>query len=302
MEFGKLPSVDHINWTLPPDHESSIRYLKSLPQKAHKEFYIGAPSWANKEWIEKIYPPKTKAVDYLKYYAENFNSIELNTSHYRIPSEDKVKKWLQQIPKKFLFCPKVFQGISHHTGGLQDKALLKEWFSFLENLGAHCGPSFIQFPPHFDYSRKASLFHFLKDWPSEFELALEFRHPTWFQDHQILPALTEFLQTKKMGLVITDVAGRRDVLHTSISAPFVMLRFIGNDLHPSDFPRVHDWALRFQKWTELGLSRVFFFAHEYEDINNPELADVIVKELNQHCGAKLETLKWFSEAEQVALL
>lgn len=113
---------------------------------------------------------------------------------------------------------------------------------------------FIQLPPYFDYSKKATLFHFLEQWPSEFELAIEFRHSTWFEDARILPALEKYLRHKKISVVITDVAGRRDLLHTSLTANFVMLRFIGNNLHPTDFSRALAWSEKFSAATVADLS------------------------------------------------
>lgn len=293
MEFGKLPSVDHVNWTLPAQDSLSLEFIDSLkPSSTQAKFYIGTPAWNHKEWIGKIYPKATKPADFLTYYAQNFNTIELNTTHYRIPDSETVLKWQSQVDSDFLFCPKVFQGISHSEPGMLDKKLLQEWFTFLDRLKNNRGPCFVQLPPHFDYSRRALLHNFLKEWPADFELTLELRHPSWFEQGKILPGLTKFLQTKKIGLVITDVAGRRDVLHSSLSADFTMLRFIGNNLHPSDHTRVHDWALRLNGWQERGLKRVFFFAHEPDDINSPELADIVIDELNVNCGAKLRAMNW----------
>ncbi|MFS4459286.1 DUF72 domain-containing protein [Bdellovibrio sp. HCB2-146] len=292
MEFGKLPSVDKVDWTLPPEDSQSLSYLQSLPKMERAQFYIGTPAWGHKEWVGKIYPPKTKAADYLAYYSQNFNTIELNTSHYRIPTSEQAEKWTSQVTDEFLFCPKLFQGISHSETGMLDKSLLKEWFRFLESLKDHRGPCFMQFPPHFDYSRKAVLFNFLQEWPAEFELSLEFRHPTWFQDRQILPALANYLRGKKIGSVILDVAGRRDLLHTSLTAPFTVLRFIGNDLHPSDEPRAENWSQRLSQWQEAGIKKVFFFAHEPDDIKAPELAEIVIKHLNKNCDAKMSPMKW----------
>lgn len=298
MEFGKLTNLENVKWDLPTDVQSSLDFLRELKSKtstaASAQFFVGTPAWGHKEWIGKIYPPKTKASDFLQHYAQNFNTIELNTSHYRIPSSEQVLKWQEQVQSAFLFCPKVFQGISHAPGGLLDKSLLKEWFRFLQDLGKHRGPCFIQFPPHFDYGRKAELFHFLQQWPQEFELALEFRHPSWFSEGRILPALEKYLQSQRIGLVITDVAGRRDVLHTSISSDFVMLRFIGNNLHPTDYTRAQTWAERLNSWSLLGLQRVFYFVHEPEDEKSPEMAQAVIRGLNEEAGADLEPLRWMT--------
>ncbi|WP_413288739.1 DUF72 domain-containing protein [Bdellovibrio sp. HCB337] len=293
MEFGKITDIENVDWNLPPDDPASLLFLRNLAKtQIPTEFFIGTPAWGHKEWVGKIYPPKTKPAEFLHHYSRNFNTIELNTTHYRIPTEEQAQKWLEQVPEVFLFCPKLFQSISHSDEGLIDRQLHKEWFRFLENLKANRGPCFAQFPPHFDYNHKNVLFHFLQQWPSEFELALEFRHPSWFQDGQILPALTKYLQGRNIGLVITDVAGRRDVLHTSLSADFTMLRFIGNDLHPSDAVRAKKWAERLAQWSQQGLRKVFYFVHEPDDVKAPEMANTVIYDLNEECGAGLAPMNW----------
>jgi uncharacterized protein YecE (DUF72 family) len=275
MEFGKVHDVSHldlINWHLPKEDMLVPPYLQGLGSTATRLF-VGAPAWSHKEWVGKIYPAKTKAADYLYHYSRYFNTIELNTTHYGIPTPEKTQKWLEKVPENFVFCPKVYQGISHEYSGLTDSELLHNWFEFLQDLGSHCGPSFIQFPPHFDYNQKALLFKFLQLWPEKYKLALEFRHPSWFQGGVILPALTQYLQSRGIGLVITDVAGRRDVLHSSVSAPFVMVRFIGNELHASDYIRAEYWNERLTHWSKQGLKEVYFFIHEPDDVSIPEMME-----------------------------
>ena len=271
MEFGKLANVDNVNWKIPPPDPLAVNFLRTLDPDHGFKIYYGAPAWAHKEWVGKIYPEKTKAADYLFHYARKFDTIELNTTHYRIPTQEQTHKWTEQTPPGFLFCPKVFQGISHDPKGLTDPALLKTWFDFLHDLEDRRGPSFLQLPPSFGYGAKALLFKFLQQWPHELELAIELRHPSWFREGRILPPLTEYLQSRGIGLVITDVGGRRDVVHTSISADFVLLRFIGNDLHPSDYRRSLHWSERFKSWRDEGLKRLFLFIHEPNDVAVPEM-------------------------------
>lgn len=279
MEFGKLHDVsllDGINWELPKEDNLVKPFLNQNLNKVDYKptrIWIGAPAWSHKEWVGKIYPAKTKAGDYLYHYSRVFNTIELNTTHYRIPTPEQTSKWVDKVPENFLFCPKIYQGISHEYSGLKDLGLHKEWFDFLKNLGENRGPSFLQLPPYFDYENKAKLFNFLKIWPDEFELAIEFRHPSWFHDGVALPALTQYLQSRNIGLVTTDVAGRRDVLHSTVSASFSLVRFIGNELHPTDYIRANYWNKRFQSWMAQGLSDLFLFVHEPDDINVPEMAD-----------------------------
>ncbi len=193
-----------------------------------------------------------------------------------------------------MFCPKIYKGISHSKMGLTDKALLREWLLFLNNLSDKAGPSFLQLPPYFDYSMKGILFRFLQNWSDEFPLSLEFRHPSWFASGHILPALVEYLQSRGIGLVITDVAGRRDVLHSSISSKFVLIRFIGNELHPTDSLRIQNWSQKLETWKEMGLEKIFFFIHQPDDILLPEAAKFIKsQDFFSNNGAHLKNLKLF---------
>lgn len=292
LEFGKVKDqqiLEKIPWQAPPKDSLTLKHLErpaSSPLLASTKLYIGAPAWNHKEWVGKIYPDKTKPTDYLKHYAGYFNTIELNTTHYRIPSKDQAQKWRELVEQsaspsssnsfsatQFLFCPKVFKGISHERSGLTDKELLKGWFQGLEGFRPNLGPCFLQLPPTFDYSAKTLLFKLLQQWPKEYRLTLELRHPSWFQEGAVLPALSEYLHSRGIGLVILDVAGRRDLYHGSLSAGFAMIRFIGNSLHPSDYKRAQIWNEQLLHWEEQGLKEVFFFVHEPEDILIPEMTE-----------------------------
>lgn len=301
MEFGKLDNVDHVNWTLPPDDKKSLSFLQKLKQ--HKRhYYLGTPTWGSRTWLGKIYPSDAKTNEFLYYYSRAFNTIELNTTHYRLPTTELVNSWRKQVPKEFHFCPKFPQTISHERNGILDQTLLTEWQRALGDFGENLGVSFLQLPPYFSYEDRAILHRFIETWPSELPLAVEFRHSSWFTNNTILPALVDYLQKKCVGLVITDVAGRRDVLHTAISAPFVLLRFIGNEMHPSDMTRVDEWCKRLKQWFELGLNQVYFFAHEPDDIMCPELTSYIVEKYNRELGTKWVNPLWQARDKQTSLL
>lgn len=263
MEFGKLDDISEVNWSLSIDDPGNQSRLGG--EKKHTLFF-GSPAWAVKHWSGKIYPKTCESSEYLYFYSRNFNSIELNTTHYRIPTLENTIEWKSVVPKNFRFCPKLHKDISHDRVGLLDKKLLSYWTSFLENMSSHLGPCFIQFHENFSYDDKVLLFRFLENWPSEFRLSIELRHKSWYQNGIVLPALSEYLHRKNIGLVITDVAGRRDILHSSVSAPWTMIRLIGNDLDPSDRLRLHSWSERIWEWTKLGLEETYLFLHQPDDL------------------------------------
>lgn len=292
MEFGKIRNLENVDWSIPGEGELTKEFLARRKEICSEglRIFFGAPAWGHPSWVGKIYPLGSKRIEYLYHYSRYFNCIELNTSHYRIPSREQIRSWLSQVSEDFLFCPKIYQGISHARHGLLDRRLLQEWFASIREMGHHLGPCFLQLPPYFDYSMRTELHGFLRDWPDEFALAIELRHPSWFADAEILPSLTRYLQSRGIGLVITDVAGRRDVLHASISADFSLVRFIGNELHPTDFERACAWSERFVRWGQYGLKRLFLFVHEPDDISVPEMTSFFLHQLSQRGGWKFPAL------------
>jgi uncharacterized protein YecE (DUF72 family) len=97
---------------------------------------------------------------------------------------------------------------------------------------------------------------------------------------------------------MTDVAGRRDVLHLRLTTPILMLRFVGNDLHPTDYQRVKAWVQRIAEWRDLGLQTVYFFAHEPDNNSAPDLARFFMEEMNRVCDLGLPTPHSYKVAEQ----
>ena len=271
MEFGKLSDLSSVHWDLPPDDPSNERWR--VPFSEH-QLFVGTPAWGSKAFVGKIYPVGANSDTFLSYYAQNFDCIELNTTHYRIPTEDTAKDWLSQVTPDFRFCPKLPKDISHDKVGLLDKPLMQAWTRFLETIQPNLGPCFIQFSEHFSYMEKLFLFRFIEHWPKEFELSIELRHPSWFQKNKILPALGDFLHQKNIGLIITDVAGRRDVLHTSLPTDWSMIRLIGNGLHPSDETRLREWSQRLKTWEIKDVRRTYLFLHQPDDVMSVEFAEL----------------------------
>jgi uncharacterized protein YecE (DUF72 family) len=100
--------------------------------------------------------------------------------------------------------------------------------------------------------------------------------------------------------VITDVAGRRDVVHQSLSVPKAFIRWIGNE-HPSDYQRIDEWIQRIKGWLEEGLQELWLFVHINENINSPEMATYWIQQLNDHCELKIKAPKFQPKVEQMSL-
>ncbi|MDQ3291718.1 MAG: DUF72 domain-containing protein, partial [Bacteroidota bacterium] len=89
MDFGKVKHPEAINFMLPPASPETQHLLAKLTPVTYlkPKIYLGCPTWANKDWLGSYYPAGLPAKEYLHYYSQQFNTIELNTTHYRIPDE-----------------------------------------------------------------------------------------------------------------------------------------------------------------------------------------------------------------------
>ncbi|CAN5910867.1 DUF72 domain-containing protein [soil metagenome] len=288
MDFGKAEDVQSVDFLLPPDHPATRLVLSGAKGKEQPvQVAIGCPTWANRAWIGTYFPAGAAEKDLLLWYARQFNTIELNTTHYRIPDEATVRRWREAVPPGFTFCPKVPQEISHHRLLQNDQELTAAFCASLLELGENLGVSFLQLPPTFGPQQVEILERFLLRFPRQVPRAVEFRHPDWFGAEDRARVGFELLEALGVSVVLTDVAGRRDVLHQRLTTPVAFIRFVGNSLHPSDYTRIDDWVARLQGWVAGGLQRIFYFLHQPDITHTPVLARYLTEKLNQACGLQL---------------
>lgn len=288
MKFGKLADIGGVDFTLPEDHpqtDATLRRFQSgqLPQASASQVYVGSARWGEKDLVGKIYPAKASPKEYLYYYSRQFNTIELNTTHYRIPTPELVQQWREKTDPDFLFCPKVPQVISHHADFGASIRATDQLLEGLVAFGEQLGISFMQLPPHFTLQHGRALFDYLQDWPPEISLAIEFRHPDWFANSRVRDRAFNLLEELNISSVITDTAGRRDVIHQRLTNDKVFIRFVGNRLDATDYRRVDDWVLRLQRWLSMGLQTVYFIVHQPEEHFCVDLSMYVVEQLNRVC-------------------
>jgi len=271
VDFGKLPSVDGVDFTLPPDPPDNAYVLANLPARnGAPKLYLGATGYHMKAWTGKWYPAGAREKDFLKHYAQQFNTLEHNNTHYRIPDAATVQRWRDDTPADFRFCPKIPQTISHTRDLGLTGSNITLFADAMTALGDRLGCCFMQLPPHFSMQNLPLLRRFVLQWPQHLPLALEMRHPSFFEPQAV--RYYDMLQSAGMYSVITDVAGRRDVCHMRVTGAKTVIRFVGNAPHPSDDARVQEWAGRLKQWFDAGLHEAYFFTHEPDNLLAPELA------------------------------
>lgn len=305
MDFGKLHSVDTVKFALPrptaPQEERSLRVLRNAPSGT-ASVRVGCPVWAQREWIGRIYPLGSKSTDFLHHYSRQFSTIELNATHYRIPTHETVEEWRAQTPAEFRFCPKWPQEISHERQLQHCQELTTLFCDSLSRLGDRLGSSFLQLAPGFSPQQLPVLKRFLASVARGFPVCVEFRHPEWFKDHALIPEALDVLEAAGAGTVITDVAGRRDVAHLSLTAPRVLIRFVGNTLHATDYERIDAWIPRLKLWLENGLRELDFCVHQPDNVLAPELTRYFVARMNAGAGTRLSDWVAKDQGTQMSLL
>jgi uncharacterized protein YecE (DUF72 family) len=319
MEFGKLTNISTVNFRLPADDPETARVLRgALPRVGLPRVYVGCTGWAMKDWCGWVYPKGCKSTDYLKYYGQQFNTIELNTTHYRTPSFDDIRKWYDQTPADFRFAPKMLQTVSHAKNLGYGTGLTGQFCEAILGLEEKLGNCFMQLPEYFKASDLPIFEKYCTKLPKSVPFSVELRGIEWFnspENHlsgaaetaekksvQVPQYRSDFfkiLEENKISTVITDVSGRRDVLHQRLTTPTAIIRFVGNDLHPTDFTRLDKWVERLKTWFELGLHEVYFFTHEPDNLNAPHLSKYFQDKIEASFPAILRGPKFFDIEKKV---
>ena len=147
------------------------------------QYHIGCSGWSYTSWLGPFYPSKLENADWLRYYSQVFDYVELDSPFYRMPNKFMVKGWAEKTPDNFRFTAKFPKVITH------DKYLVdvnEEVYTFLENmepLQEKTIALLIQLPPSMEIMPGlVGLKELLPYLDRSFRYAVEVRHPSWFQD------------------------------------------------------------------------------------------------------------------------
>ena len=283
MKFGSVTNPEEIDFTLPQDHPDTSTVLEKN-RSENFEAYVGCAKW-NRQDLKGFYPRGTK--DELAYYATQFNSIELNATHYKMYGADQVSNWADKTPDEFMFFPKVVNSISHYKRLKGVEALVEEYTEPIRSFGSQAEMIFLQLRDDFKPKDIDRIFQFVEIWPKDLRLAIELRHTDWFADESIAIQLYELFEQNNIANVITDTAGRRDLLHMRLTTKEAFIRYVGAN-HESDYTRLDDWIERLKLWKDQGLEKLYFFVHQNIEKESPLLSAYFIEQLNRELGTNLK--------------
>ena len=297
MKFGKVERPELVDFSLPKTHKNTVRVLEKT-RNEKTNIFVGCAKW-NKAELKGFYPKGIK--DELEYYSKQFNSIELNATFYRQFPAEQFKKWKNKTPNGFKFFPKLTQEISHwkRLEGVQDA--VNYYLDCALQLEEKLGTIFLQLHSNFGPKNFHKIENFVHSWPNEISLAIEVRHPDWFSEETIYNDYIKLLCENNIANVIVDTAGRRDMVHMTLTSNEAFVRYVGAN-HPSDYTRLNDWVERLKEWKKIGLENIHFFIHQNLEIESPLLASHFIKNINSAMNTKLKIPNESSENNQMTLL
>ncbi|MEM9380203.1 MAG: DUF72 domain-containing protein [Planctomycetota bacterium] len=276
MEFGRLPSVDGVDFALPDDPPANAAVLSRAEGDAPADLRIGMASWSDPGLAARL--GGGDALGVLRAHASAVPAHELNSSFYGYTRE-RFARWAGAAPPGFLFCPKLPSAITHERLLEDADEEMERFVRATEALGDRRGRTWFALPPFVGPDHYDRLLGFLDRWAPELSLAVEVREERWFRSAAGFADLCGALEELDVALIVTDAAGRRDCAHMRLTTRTAFVRFVANALHPTDLTRLDDWAERLARWAGAGLERAYFFLHQRDEAQTVDLAEHLERRL-----------------------
>lgn len=163
--------------------------------------------------------------------------------------------------------------------------------AFRNNLGS----VFLALNPNIGVKDEKLIVDFIDLLPNELNLFVELRDESWFNGNSY-HSLFEYLKRRDAGMVITDTAGRRGCVHMDLTNKHAFIRFVGNDLHETDYTRINDWVAKIGGWLDAGLEELNFFMHQRDEKNTPILLTYFIEKLNSNYSLGIKVPKLYNDS------
>ncbi len=215
--------------------------------------HIGTQGWNYEGWVGAFYPRGTRPTDFLDLYTRVFDTVEIDSSFYAIPSEAAIQSWHKRAPAGFTYSLKLPQEITHHNRLQHSDDVLLRFCERVRGLQEKLALLLIQLPPDFSPRSLPALERFLPLLPNDLRFAIEFRDRHWLLD-DVGEVVLELLSAHKTALALTDSKwlDRATMLELSArpTAEFTYLRWLG-PAELTDYSRVQiNREQEFALWAE----------------------------------------------------
>lgn len=209
---------------------------------------------------KEFFPPEFKDKSRLNFYASLFNSLEVNSSFYKVPMSSTVGKWAADVPDDFKFTFKLSREITHNKGLAFDPEAVDNFMRIISAVAEKSGSLLVQFPPGVKLQQLKQvelLLSTLKqaDSSQQWDIAIEFRDKCWYQED-----FYALVHQYGMGMVVHDkLSVASSIVETDLD--FVYVRFHGPNgdykgRYEDDF--LYEYGSYIQQWLAEG-KRVYSY-------------------------------------------
>ncbi|MGQ9653644.1 MAG: DUF72 domain-containing protein [Thermodesulfobacteriota bacterium] len=222
-----------------------------------RKIHIGTSGWDYEHWRGPFYPLDLPKRQLLPYYARRFETVEINSSFYRLPSKETMVRWGESTQEGFLFAVKANRFITHMKKLKEPHRTLRPFLDTVAALGRKLGPILFQLPPRLGFdAERFDLFLFAL--PEGLKYALEFRDPSWF-NHQAYEAMAE----KGVAFCIFDLAGFQSPMEVTGELVYVRLHGPEGAYRGRYSDRVLGvWADAIHTWVDRGKEVYCYFDND----------------------------------------
>ncbi len=214
-----------------------------------------------------LYPASHKDSSRLTYYSTFFNSIEINSTFYKLPMANTITKWLSLVPMDFKFTFKLWKEITHVKDLDFKKSDVEQFFKIVSAAENKKGCILIQFPPSLDKIHLPKLKALLKcvqevNSNKEWKIAVEFRNKSWYSKE-----VYTVLKNCNAALVLQDIPKSASPMITDL-ADFIYVRFHGStgnyrESYPEYF--LSEYSTFVKEWLEDGKTVYVYFNNTMGD-------------------------------------
>lgn len=183
-----------------------------------KQYHIGTSGWNYKHWQEVFYPKEIPKDKWFDFYADHFNTVEINYSFYRWPSKEILEKWRERAPKNFYFTLKSPRIITHTKKFKDVEKQVEDFYDVTDILKNKMACHLFQAPPSFKYTDNnfEKLEKFFKSLNKRKQNVIEFRDPSWWRNetYDLLRKYNIiFCIVSGLGMPDTVVATNKDIAY-----------------------------------------------------------------------------------------
>lgn len=219
-------------------------------------YFLGCSGWYYEHWVDRFYPQSLGKSEWLQYYAEHFNTVEVNNTFYQFPAERMLKSWHRRTPKRFIFTLKANRLITHRKKFQDTQGLVDRFYQLSELLGDKLGCILFQIPS-FLSKDTAFLGNIIEQLDPARKNVVEFRDPSWFCDE-----VYSIFEENQLGFCTISAPDLPDDLVVTSNNAYV--RFHGRNNWYQDLYSKEE----LQKWAEkirgLEVENVFcYFNNDY---------------------------------------